>query len=161
MNAKPPTPLGDVIPDAFTAIVDDQLRRLPFEPHPYCGQECEYCREEFYPDGSPRFDLNSGSPLPPPDQDLADLREDVNVDLYPDERAAGVSDEEIRHCVNAVGELADEQGLVVITPDVVKLLIRERALARVDPASHRAGDHRAGRRLAALRARDDKGQVPP
>jgi len=85
----------------------------------------------------------------------------TNADLFPDEVAAGVTDEEINHCSNAVGELADEHGLVVVTADVIKLLIRERALARVDPASHRAGDHRAGRRLAALRARDGEGQVPP
>lgn len=67
MTKKPSTLLAEVIPDAFAAIADDQIRRLPIEPHAYCGQECEYCRMEFYPDGSPRYDLTTGSPLPPPE----------------------------------------------------------------------------------------------
>lgn len=84
-------------------------------------------------------------------EDLEAIRA-TDSELFPDEVAAGVSREEIAHCSNVVGELADEQGLVVITAEVVKMLIRERAAARVQgiTIAHnalRAGDHRAGRRL--------------
>ena len=37
---------------------------------------------------------------------------------------------ERNHCVDAVGELADREGLVVIAEDVVDLVERQRALAR-------------------------------
>jgi hypothetical protein len=41
-----------------------------------------------------------------------------------------VNDEEEGHCEDAVCELADREGLVVITPEVVALLMSERAAVR-------------------------------
>lgn len=73
--------------------------------------------------------------------EFKDLRRASYEDLYGADLVASTTMEEIEHCAGAVCALADEQGLVVITPEVVKLLIRERA--------------------AALRARNDEGQVPP
>lgn len=41
-------------------------------------------------------------------------------------------DDEEEHCSRAVCELADREGLVVITPEVVALLKSERAAVRMD-----------------------------
>lgn len=54
----------------------------------------------------------------PPDEPPA-----VAVRSTPDERI---------YCENVVGELADEQGLVVITPAVVEMVVAQRASARRD-----------------------------
>lgn len=69
--------------------------------------------------------------------------------LYPEEVAAGVPEAEIAHCEKVATKLADENGLVVVTPAVVSLLIQQRAAARVQE-----GLRRKWERAAVLRAID-------
>lgn len=49
-----------------------KLPPLDIEPHPYCG--CEHCRENYYPNGSPRHD-SSGNPIPASDTEAGELVE--------------------------------------------------------------------------------------
>lgn len=86
--------------------------------------------------GEPAWSKSKRNPRSqPPDTTTMNI-EDIDTirmttaELFPEEVAAGVGIEEIDHCAKVVGDLADAEGLVVVTTDVVKLLIRERAAAR-------------------------------